>query len=355
MKSTLALLTFLLLAASLGALHAAETAKNRADRCYNGFSNIVRDLQYKTVADFADPEQLSMDLILPENTLYPNGAPVVFYIHGGGWGGGERFVLNKNTFQNYTNKGIAVACISYRLASKGGSSALDCLIDCKDAARFLAKNAGKYNLDPSRFATTGHSAGGHLSLCTALVPNNHPLLMGDPSLAGQSPVFVCVSALAPLVTLYHPEEADGNGTLSMNTDKFKQIIGGTSAEQPTKDAMASNAGREHYISSIQSKAPTSEIAKTLSPEFWLTKMSPPVQVIHGTEDSLISIRGARYFQSLAGERGAKVNTIEVENGLHNFRSKDSQKTPGYTEQEIEQMSSGFLIKNLLEGLQPKTK
>ena len=353
MKPTLALLTALLLA-PLSVLQAAETAKSRADRCYNGFSNIVRDLQYKTVADFADPEQLSMDLILPTSSRYPEGSPVVFFIHGGGWGAGERYVLNKDIFQKYTNHGIAVACISYRLASKGGSSALDCLIDCKDAARFLAKNAGTYNLDTSRFATTGHSAGGHLSLCTALAPNNHPLLMGDPSLAGQSPVFVCVSVLAPLVTLYHPEEADSKGTLSMNPDKLEQLIGGTSSEHPTKDAITSNAVREHYISSIQSKAPASEIAKTLSPEFWLTKISPPVQVIHGTEDSLISRRGARYFQRLSGERGAKVNTIEVENGLHNFRSKDSQKTPGYTEQEIEQMNSDFLIKNLLEGLQPKS-
>jgi len=43
-------------------------------------------------------------------------------------------------------------------------------MDCKDAERFLIKNAEKYGLDTKRVGVWGGSAGGHLSLMTALGP-----------------------------------------------------------------------------------------------------------------------------------------------------------------------------------------
>ncbi len=335
--------------------------RERADKLYAGFTNVVRDLQYKQVDGFEDADQLSMDLILPDNKLYKNGAPVVLYIHGGGWAGGARYIIPKGAFRAYNDKGIAIACVSYR-ASTGdpekGTSALECLIDCKDAARFLAQNADKYGLDPTRFATRGHSAGAHLTLCMALVPNDEPLLQGEPTLAKENPRFVCAVAEAPQTTWFHPEQADSAGTISMNTGSLERIFAGKSSEKPTLEEMASNSGREKFILSLQTKAPIAQMAKVLSPEFWLDKLSPPVFVKHGTVDKLISVRGARYFKQLGDECGAKVQYIEVENGNHGFRSDDPEKPvssktvspvlKGQPELEME-----FLTHNLLKDILKK--
>ena len=323
----------------------ALTAKERADQIYAGHPNIVRDLQYKTVAGFDDLEQLSMDLILPQKNLYAEGAPVVLFIHGGGWSGGERYVLDRTTFKSYTDVGIAVACISYRLA-KDGNSALDCLIDCKDAARFLVKHAETYGLDPNRFATRGHSAGGHLALSVALVPDQAALLRGDPSLAGFTPRFVSVVAEAPLTTLFNPEQADSLGTITTKPQALKKILGGTSAESPPPEDLINNNTRAAFIASLQSEAPIQQVARVLSPEFWLQSSSPPILLVHGSADPLISVRGARYFKRLADERGAKVDYVEVKNGNHSFRSPDPQTTTSHSLKELHQGNREFTIKNM---------
>ncbi|MBM4153341.1 MAG: alpha/beta hydrolase, partial [Kiritimatiellaceae bacterium] len=279
-------------------------------------------------------------------------APVVIYIHGGGWSGGERYVLNPTTFESFTERGIAVACISYRLA-KNGVSVLDCLIDCKDAARFLAKQAKNYNLDPTRFATIGHSAGGHLTLCTALIPNQEALLAGDSSLTEQNPVFLCAVAQAPLVTLLHPEQADSEQTITMNPTAYERFLGGTSSVASTTAQLASNSGREQYISSFQTQIPAIDLAQFLSPECWITRSSPPILLIHGSTDTLISVRGSRYFKQIADERNTRVTYIEVENAWHDFNSQDPEKTPSHTRQELDQISLDFLIQNLLKDIQTK--
>jgi acetyl esterase/lipase len=327
----------------------AGTAEERADRLYAGYTNIIRDIPYKQVDGSEDSEMLSLDLILPETKRHASGAPVVIYIHGGGWSGGERYVLSPTQFKRFTDNGIAVACISYRLA-KNGSSALECLVDCKDAARFLAKNAEQYHLDPQRFAARGHSAGGHLTLCTVLVPNDEPLLKGDPSLAGENPRFLCAVAEAPLTTLFHPEEADSADTITMRPGDLQKILGGKTAGELAKAELATNAGREKFILSLHARAPVDRVARVLSPEFWLDGSSPPLLLVHGTTDSLISVRGSRYFKQLGDERGAAVEYVEVKNGWHDFVSKDPAKTPSHTKEELERIATDFLIGNLLKDI-----
>jgi len=46
----------------------------------------------------------------------------------------------------------------------------DCVVDCKDALRFLRQNAGALGLDLSRVVVFGESAGAHLALMAALTP-----------------------------------------------------------------------------------------------------------------------------------------------------------------------------------------
>jgi acetyl esterase/lipase len=327
-----------------------ETAKQRADRVYAGYPTIIRDLQYKSVDGFEDIEQLSMDLILPVKKVYPSGAPVVMYIHGGGWSGGERYVLDPATFRPFTDQGIAVACISYRLA-RDGSSALECLIDCKDAARFLAKNAATYELDPARFAAIGHSAGGHLALSVALVPPESPLLRGDHSLTRHAPVFVCAVGLAPLTTLLHPEQADETGTLTNRHGALEKIIGGKSGNPSPPLDLLQNDARERFIASIQSKAPPSQVALLLSPEFWIEPESPPVLIAHGSEDPLISVRGARYFTQRAKQLGANVTYIECKGAGHDLRPT-GQRPSSPSLEDVEHQSRIFLIEQLLQGISP---
>jgi acetyl esterase/lipase len=95
-------------------------------------------------------------------------APVLVYIHGGGWLGGDGLKdANRGRFDGLIKrmnaKGIAVAVINYRY-----SPLPDPVYNAARAIQFLRYNAAKYNLDKTRFAATGFSAGATTSLWLAL-------------------------------------------------------------------------------------------------------------------------------------------------------------------------------------------
>ncbi len=109
-------------------------------------------------------------------------APLIIWIHGGGWAGGSRSfpgILNR-----FHDDGYAVATISYRLTSQsalwnGAPVTWPAQAhDCKAAVRWLRANAESLNVDPDLFVSWGSSAGGHLSAVLG-TSNGHPFLEGD--------------------------------------------------------------------------------------------------------------------------------------------------------------------------------
>jgi acetyl esterase/lipase len=89
-------------------------------------------------------------------------APVVFYIHGGGWGAGSK-EENKGPFLSLLTNGVSYVSINYRLAR--GTNTLPCsVMDAAKALQFVRSKAEEWNIDPNRIIVTGGSAGGCSSL-----------------------------------------------------------------------------------------------------------------------------------------------------------------------------------------------
>jgi len=117
-----------------------------------------------------------VDVFLPKSSQGP--FPVVQYIHGGGWGCGamEDHILG-SSIRKLLEKGIAVVGTGYRYL---GDCRLDgvkppvfgCLDDCEAAVRFVRSHAGEWNLDLSRYALAGGSAGACTALALALRNDN---------------------------------------------------------------------------------------------------------------------------------------------------------------------------------------
>lgn len=88
--------------------------------------------------------------------------PVVFYIHGGGWGAGSK-EENEGPFLTLLTNGVSYVSINYRLAR--GENTLPCsLVDAARALQFVRSKAKEWNIDPKRIIVTGGSAGGCSSL-----------------------------------------------------------------------------------------------------------------------------------------------------------------------------------------------
>src|SRR5213075_3159668 len=104
--------------------------------------------------------------------------------------------------------GFTCASIEYRLANGAPATANDSVADCKDAVRFLAAHAAEYGIDPVRIGTFGSSAGGHLTLVTALGDDrDYPC---DPSIEGPPVKIRCVAAYFPLVSFLDRELMKGS-------------------------------------------------------------------------------------------------------------------------------------------------
>ncbi len=261
-------------------------------------------------------DTLDMLLFLPKVKLEKK-MPVMLFIHGGGWGGGDKFkILGApflGTLKVLLNNGIACATIEYRLTRLGKSIAFDCVVDCKDAVRFLMKNATTYGLDASRMGVWGDSAGGHLCLMTGLADNNR--FPGDETLKKYKPRFQCVASYYPLTSFINPEFLKGS-----NFDKperFIPLLGGLASEKQ-------------------------ELAKLLSPVEWIGKNSPPVLLLHGEQDKVLPIQQSIYLEEVGKAKGANIQLLRVKNADHSFNGEN----PVPSIEEINKIAAQFMIEKL---------
>jgi triacylglycerol lipase len=95
--------------------------------------------------------------------LFPvkgSGAPVVLFVHGGGFTGGDKQVsppFYANVGRYFAAHGMLAACMNYRRAPTGGWPAA--AQDVEAAVQWLLHRADLYGGDPARFAIIGQSAG----------------------------------------------------------------------------------------------------------------------------------------------------------------------------------------------------
>ena len=118
--------------------------------------------------DYGSHPRNVMDLWLASSE---EPTPLFVNIHGGGFRNGDKSIISGDLIKYMNEAGISVASINYRFKEDGksrfeGENPLypAILLDGARALQFLRYNAEKYNLDKTRFAAGGGSAGGQMSL-----------------------------------------------------------------------------------------------------------------------------------------------------------------------------------------------
>lgn len=98
----------------------------------------------------------TLDVYRPNNI---DLAPVILYVHGGGWAFGDK--KDVHVKPNYfTLKGLAFVSMNYRL--RWDYKIYDQLVDIVSAIRWIQDNGAKHGLDADRIILMGNAAGGHL-------------------------------------------------------------------------------------------------------------------------------------------------------------------------------------------------
>jgi len=134
-------------------------------------------------------------------------SPLVLYIHGGGFVGGDKRTLLPRLLHESLQSGYSVAAINYRLCPEVTFPTP--MLDVGRAIQFLRHNAGKWNLDPKRIASTGGSAGGGISLWLGFHDDLADPNSQDP-IARESTRLTCL-AVDGAQTSYDPKFAEQIG------------------------------------------------------------------------------------------------------------------------------------------------
>jgi acetyl esterase/lipase len=130
--------------------------------------------------------------------------PLLVYIHGGGWIGGDK-KRDSAQFQPFLDKGISYAAINYRLT---GQASLPAPVhDAARAIQFLRSKADEWKINPDRIALTGGSAGACTSMWLLLHDDLADPQAEDPVL--RESTRVCAAAVTAGQTSIDPKVIEG--------------------------------------------------------------------------------------------------------------------------------------------------
>ncbi|MEQ1854632.1 MAG: alpha/beta hydrolase, partial [Chthoniobacteraceae bacterium] len=156
--------TFLTLVALLLPLTAADTPPPPK-------SAPAPSLPQPTLANvrYGDHERQVLDFYKAESA---KSTPLLFFIHGGGWVGGDKAGRTGASVKPYLAAGISVVSINYRYSWQAQLAGVKPPVKAplEDAARalqFVRSKAAEWNIDKARIGASGGSAGACSSLWLA--------------------------------------------------------------------------------------------------------------------------------------------------------------------------------------------
>ncbi len=240
---------------------------------------VKRDIEYGKGGE----KSLKLDIIQPKKKP-EKSMPVLVFIHGGGWRGG-----NKNggvrKLMPFARQGYFCATIDYRLSNEAKFPAQ--IEDCKCAIRFLRSKAKEYNLDPDRIGVWGSSAGGHL---VALLGTSG----GVKELEGKGGHEKLSSKVQAVCDWYGP------------TDLVKIVEGGSHARAGNPVELLLGGPVEE----------NKDKAKLASPVTHVDKNDPPFLIMHGDKDPLVPLSQSKLLDEKLKAAGVETELVVLEGAGH---------------------------------------
>jgi acetyl esterase/lipase len=232
--------------------------------------------------------ELRFDLVLPAG--HPGPRPLVVWIHGGAWLRGNRKRLPER-FDQFTDRGVALASIEYRLSHEATFPAQ--LFDVRAAIRHLRHHCGGLGLDPDAIGLWGASAGAHLAALAGLL-GHRELLPGEGEVHGDVSVRAVAAAYGPsdLTCSAPPPDATIPGLTGPDSPEAR-LLGGAPVHRP-------------------------DIAHAASPLHHVRPDAPPFQLCHGTADPLVSWRHSWNLHAALTAVGVRSELYLLDGYRHGF-------------------------------------
>jgi len=202
--------------------------------------------------------------------------PLLVYIHGGGWSGGDRSVV-RGMLQPALDAGISVASVEYRTIKDSTADGIvppvkGPMLDCARALQFCRSKAKEWNLDKTKVALAGGSAGACTSLWLAFHDDLADPKSDDP-VARESTRVLCAAVSGAQTTLDPHQMREWTPNSKYGAHAFG-IAGDVKAKVSSFQVFYDN--REQILPWI----------REYSPYELVTRGDPPVGLFYGTPPNL---------------------------------------------------------------------
>lgn len=244
---------------------------------------------------------LTADMYYTPSTQKKSNNPAIAFFHGGGWvyGSPDEF---KGACERFAGKGFITFSFQYRLSiMEDGThphpeiTPIESVKDARSAIRWLRKNAESLKIDPEKIVVGGQSAGGQLTLSTALMDD-----------INEDTDDLNVSPVPNAMLLY-------SSSVNMMEAWVDWHMG----------------DRREQIWSI-------------SPYHNLRKNMPPIIAFHGEEDCTVPLYAVRLFEEKMKELGNYYELITYKGRKH-YLGEGIEKYSTYFDEEIMERTDKFLI------------
>lgn len=179
--------------------------------------------------------------------------------------------------RNMSESGYLGFSINYRLATDEKGTWDTAINDCADAMKWIYEHAEEYGGDPNRIVLSGESAGGHLALL-------YTSRVTDKSLDG--PIPKAVGVMYPAIDLNWTSKNARYLTSGTIPGIVERYIGGSLDEYPDR-------------------------VKAIDPFTHINENMPPVLIIHGKKDTMVTVTGSERYVEKLTELGVENKLLEI--------------------------------------------
>lgn len=221
-------------------------------------------IMYKDI----DSTKLFMEVFHPEIIDTAKKYPSMVFYFGGGWNDGSIKQFEPHA-KYFSQRGMICFLIDYRVKKRQQTTPFESLKDAKSAIRYIREQADKLHIDTSKIVAAGGSAGGHLAAATALIVDYN-----------ENTDNMSVSCIPNALVLFNPVIDNGPGGYGYDR------IG--------------------------------DAYRSFSPIHNLKNGAPPTILFLGTNDNLIPVETAKYYQKVMEKVKSRCELHFYEGQGHGF-------------------------------------
>jgi acetyl esterase/lipase len=237
------------------------------------FASSIAYSQDQVLYKQIDTTRLFMEVYHPEEIDSEKKYPATVFYFGGGWNGGTIKQFEPHA-RYFSQRGMICFLVDYRVKSRQEATPFESLKDAKSAIRYIREHADEFHIDTSKIVAAGGSAGGHLAAATALIDDYN-----------ESTDNLSVSCIPNALILFNPVIDNGPGGYA-----YERI---------------------------------GDAYPDFSPLHNINRGAPPTIFFLGTNDNLIPVETARYYEKVMErvESRCELHLYEGEkHGFFNYRN-----------------------------------